>query len=129
MTLCHFKFKKNDFFISKFYIIIFFIILTLGFVYEFGSARPVAHVKYANGKFSFSIPPQYEPGLRYQDFEFSLNGEDQLTGTMVYTDGKTYTEAAKNGEQVIESLILWYQEQGKSLPEPMALPEKSLNVA
>ena len=38
------------------------------FVYEFGSARPVAHVKYANGKFNFSIPPQYEPGLRYQDF-------------------------------------------------------------
>ena len=34
------------------------------FVYEFGSARPIAHVKYANGKFSFSIPPQYEPGLR-----------------------------------------------------------------
>ena len=64
------------------------------FVYEFGSARPVAHVKYANGKFSFSIPPQYEPGLRYQDFEFSLNGDDQLTGTMVYTDGKTYNWTA-----------------------------------
>ena len=64
------------------------------FVYEFGSARPIAHVKYANGKFSFSIPPQYEPGLRYQDFEFSLNGDDQLTGTMVYTDGKTYNWTA-----------------------------------
>ena len=46
-----------------------------------------------------------------------------------HTHGKTYTEAAKNGEEVIESLILWYQEQGKTLPEPIALPEKSLNVA
>lgn len=61
------------------------------FVYEFGSARPVAHVKYENGKFSFSIPPQWEPGKRYQDFDFTLDpATDQLTGTMVYTDGKPY---------------------------------------
>jgi len=64
------------------------------FVYEFGSARPVAHVKYENGKFSFSIPPQWEPGKRYQDFEFSLDGNDKLTGTMVYTDGKQYNWTA-----------------------------------
>lgn len=65
------------------------------FVYEFGSARPVAHVKYENGKFSFSIPPQWEPGKRYQDFEFILDpATDQLTGTMVYTDGKPYNWTA-----------------------------------
>jgi hypothetical protein len=65
------------------------------FVYEFGSARPVAHVKYENGKFSFSIPPQWEPGKRYQDFEFSLDAAtDKLSGTMIYTDGKQYSWTA-----------------------------------
>lgn len=43
-----------------------------------------------------------------------------------HTHGHTYEEAAKNGEQVIESLIEWFNEQGKTLPEPMALPQKPL---
>lgn len=59
------------------------------FVYAFGSARPVAEVKPANGKYSFAIPPQWEPGNRYMEFEFTYAG-DSLKGTMVYTDGKTY---------------------------------------
>lgn len=46
-----------------------------------------------------------------------------------HTHGQTYGEAAKNGEQVIESLIAWFEEQGKTLPEPMALPERPLQVA
>lgn len=64
------------------------------FCYEFGSARPVAHVKFNDGKFSFSIPPQWEPGNKYQDFEFKLEGDDKLTGTMLYQDGKTYSWTA-----------------------------------
>jgi hypothetical protein len=59
------------------------------FVYAFGSARPVAEVKPVNGKYNFSIPPQWEPGERNMDFEFAYEG-DSLKGTMVYTDGKTY---------------------------------------
>src|SRR5476651_677998 len=31
------------------------------FVYAFGSARPISEVKVNNGKYSFSIPPQWEP--------------------------------------------------------------------
>lgn len=46
-----------------------------------------------------------------------------------HTHGKTYEEAAKHGQEVIESLIEWYHEQGKSLPEALALPEKPLKVA
>ncbi|MCC5639568.1 type II toxin-antitoxin system HicB family antitoxin [Nostoc sp. CHAB 5844] len=46
-----------------------------------------------------------------------------------HTHGKTYEEAAKHGQEVIESLIEWYQEQGKVLPEAIALPEKPLKVA
>jgi len=59
------------------------------FTYAFGSARPISEVKPANGKFSFSIPPQWEQGNRNMDFEFEVSG-DMLKGTMVYTDGVTY---------------------------------------
>lgn len=37
-----------------------------------------------------------------------------------HTYGETYEEAA-HGQEVIESLIEWFQEQGKPLP-PMAFP-------
>jgi hypothetical protein len=59
------------------------------FTYAFGSARPISQVMVKDGKYSFSIPPQWEPGNRNMDFEFEASG-DQIHGTMVYTDGKTY---------------------------------------
>jgi len=59
------------------------------FVYAFGSARPISQVKFADDKFSFSIPPQFEPGDRNMDFEGTVEG-DGIKGTMVYTDGKSY---------------------------------------
>jgi hypothetical protein len=59
------------------------------FVYAFGSARPISEVMVNNGKYSFSIPPQWEEGNRNMDFQFEVSG-DKLTGTMVYTDGVTY---------------------------------------
>ncbi|MBI2272612.1 MAG: DUF1080 domain-containing protein [Bacteroidetes bacterium] len=59
------------------------------FVYAFGSARPIAQVKHANGVYSFSIPPQWEPGSREMEFEFTLSGGG-LKGSMIYTDGKKY---------------------------------------
>ncbi|WP_341527402.1 type II toxin-antitoxin system HicB family antitoxin [Nostoc sp. UHCC 0302] len=46
-----------------------------------------------------------------------------------HTHGKTYEEAAKHGQEVIESLIEWYEDQGKSLPEPITFPQKPLKVA
>jgi len=63
------------------------------FVYAFGSARPISVVNVSNGKFNFSIPVQWEPGTTNMDFEGELNG-DQLKGTMLYTDGKTYSWTA-----------------------------------
>jgi len=59
------------------------------FTYAFGSARPISEVKPHDGKYSFSIPPQWEEGSRNMDFEFEVKG-DELKGTMVYTDGATY---------------------------------------
>lgn len=63
------------------------------FVYAFGSARPIAEVILKDGKFHFSIPPQWEQGDSYMKFEGQLDGQ-QLTGNMVYTDGKTYNWTA-----------------------------------
>jgi hypothetical protein len=59
------------------------------FVYAFGSARPISEVKVNDGKYSFSIPPQWEEGNRNMDFQFEVSG-DKLKGSMVYTDGATY---------------------------------------
>ncbi len=59
------------------------------FVYAFGSARPISEIKLNDGKFSFEIPPQWEPGNTNLKFEGQMV-DDCLKGTMVYTDGKTY---------------------------------------
>ena len=46
-----------------------------------------------------------------------------------HTHGKTYEEAAKNGQEVIKAFIEMLQEEGKPLPEPRMLPTKPLRVA
>jgi Domain of Unknown Function (DUF1080) len=63
------------------------------FVYADGSARPISVINSSNGKYSFSIPPQWEKSTRNLEFEFELVG-DQLKGTMVFVDGKTYNWTA-----------------------------------
>jgi antitoxin HicB len=37
------------------------------------------------------------------------------------SDGATYEEAAKHGQELIESLIVWYGQEGKPLPRPLTL--------
>ncbi|HTE31955.1 MAG TPA: DUF1080 domain-containing protein [Chryseolinea sp.] len=59
------------------------------FVAASGSARPISVVNVANGKFNFSIPPQWEKGDRNMDFEGERSGEN-LKGSMIFTDGKKY---------------------------------------
>jgi|TARA_R110000744_G_scaffold100475_2_gene193808 hypothetical protein len=63
------------------------------FVYAMGSARPISEVKMKDGKFSFAIPPQWEDGNTYMEFEGSMDG-DVLKGTMLYTNGQTYNWVA-----------------------------------
>lgn len=63
------------------------------FCYAFGSARPISKVNYNDGKFDFSIPPQWEPGTSDMVFEGTV-ADDKLTGTMVYTDGQKYNWTA-----------------------------------
>ena len=44
------------------------------------------------------------------------------------THGHTYEEAAKHGQELLETLIELYQEDGKPLPEPKTLG-KRLQIA
>lgn len=63
------------------------------FVGAGGSARPIAKVNYANGKFDFSIPPQWETGS-----DMVINGTvdgDKMSGTMLSPGGKTYNWTAE----------------------------------
>jgi hypothetical protein len=60
------------------------------FVSTAGSARPVAEVKFANGKFSFEIPPQWESGTANLVIEGNLT-DAGIQGTMVDCNGKQYS--------------------------------------
>jgi hypothetical protein len=53
-----------------------------------GSARPISKVNFNNGKFSFSIPPQWDKGEDVQ-IEGTLQG-DSIRGTLKHADGKIY---------------------------------------
>ena len=60
------------------------------FVAEGGSARPISRINFADGKLTFSIPPQWERSDKDMVFEGTLeNG--QLKGTIISSLGKTYT--------------------------------------
>ena len=72
------------------------------FVYASGSARPVAEIKENDGKFSFSIPPQWEEGDADLEFEGGVDG-DGLIGTMLFTDGKTYNWVATRAPKLPHS--------------------------
>lgn len=60
------------------------------FVSTGGSARPISKVTFDNGKFSFSIPPQWER----EDRDLSLEGTvtaSGISGSIHTSDGKTYS--------------------------------------
>jgi len=60
------------------------------FVYASGSARPISEVKVDENQFRFSIPPQWEAGTMDMVFTGKIS-TGKLAGTMMFTDGKTYT--------------------------------------
>ena len=61
--------------------------LTGYFVGASGSARPIAKVNFNDGKFSFTIPPQWEKGNQDFVIEGELNGKE-IQGTLVTSEGK-----------------------------------------
>ena len=60
------------------------------FVWIAGSARPVSKVHFNNGKFSFSIPPQWERGNRDLTVEGTLS-KDGIEGTFHEVNGKEHS--------------------------------------
>lgn len=60
------------------------------FVGIVGSARPVAEIHFNEGKFSFTIPPQWEPGDRNFEIEGELTSEG-MRGTITTSEGKRYS--------------------------------------
>ncbi len=63
------------------------------FVFLNGSARPISKVNFKDGKFSFTIPPQWEQETRDLEFEGVITATG-LSGSMIYVDGKKYTWTA-----------------------------------
>jgi len=77
------------------------------FVYAFGSARPVAHIKTDGKKFRFAIPPQWEQGESNMEFEGYFL-DKQLKGKMKYTDGKSYEWSGMRAPKLIrDKAIVW----------------------
>jgi len=60
------------------------------FVFITGSARPIARVNFRDGKFNFTLPPQWEAGDNDFVVVGSLDG-DNLSGTLVTSEGKNYS--------------------------------------
>lgn len=60
------------------------------YVAEGGSARPISVVNFKDGKFSFSIPPQWDNVDRNLVFEGAIQG-DKISGSLVSSLGKTHT--------------------------------------
>ena len=60
------------------------------FVASSGSARPVSKINFTDGKFSFSIPPQWEMGNNDLSVEGIVTGPDNISGTISMPDGKKH---------------------------------------
>ena len=59
------------------------------FVSVSGSARPISEVHFKDGKFNFSIPPQWESGNGQFTVEGTLSG-NTISGTLTTPDGKSH---------------------------------------
>lgn len=59
------------------------------FVSVSGSARPISEVKFKDGKFNFSIPPQWENGTDDLAVEGTVEG-DKISGSLTTPEGKTH---------------------------------------
>jgi hypothetical protein len=72
-----------------------------------GSARPVGKVNFDGSKISFSLPPQWESENNDLVFEGTLDGE-QLKGTMIAANGKTYSWSAKKAPLLVrDKMPVW----------------------
>lgn len=62
-------------------------------VFASGSARPISKINFKDGKFNFTLPPQWEQETKDLEFEGTITSTG-LSGTMIFVDGKKYTWTA-----------------------------------
>lgn len=63
------------------------------FVGASGSARPISKINFADGKWSFTIPPQWEKGIDVV-VAGELTANDKMKGTILNPDGKMHNWTA-----------------------------------
>ncbi len=63
------------------------------FVGASGSARPISKINFAEGKWSFTIPPQWETGIDVV-VAGELTDENKMNGTILNPDGKMHNWTA-----------------------------------
>jgi len=59
-------------------------------VFASGSARPISKINFKDGKFNFTLPPQWEKETKDLEFEGAITPTG-LSGTLIFVDGKKYT--------------------------------------
>ncbi len=77
-----------------------------------------------------SQAPHYSMVIQWSD-------EDQLylvhlpefPWRQFHTHGKTHEEAARNGQEVIELLVEYFQQEGRALPDPIQVTNTLLESA
>ncbi len=81
------------------------------FVGSGGSARPVSRYYFKDGKFSFSIPPQWENSPNDMTMEGTFSG-DSLVGTYTATNGNQYNWSAVKAPELKRSVApVWGKQQ------------------
>jgi hypothetical protein len=70
------------------------------FVGDDGSARPVSKVNFENGKYSFSIPPQWQVSNNDLKFEGVLES-GKLVGTIHHPSGKNYVFVGERAPSLV----------------------------
>jgi|GEM_PF-271094 len=70
------------------------------FVGDDGSARPVSKVNFENGKYSFSIPPQWQVSNNDLKFEGVLEA-GKLVGTIHHPSGKNYAFVGERAPSLV----------------------------
>lgn len=59
-------------------------------VFASGSARPISKINFKDGKFNFTLPPQWEKETKDLEFEGAITPTG-ISGTLIFVDGKKYT--------------------------------------
>lgn len=72
------------------------------YVADAGSARPVSHIKYENGKFSFEVPTQWEDGTGLIQVEGSL-AAGKLKGKIISNKGNEYSYEGEKAPYLVRT--------------------------